>query len=270
MMRVINVDDVTVVKNSCILLDNISFDIEMGSFVSLIGDNGSGKSSLIKVMTGFLKYNGYININGYYLDDNGINDIRKVISVVFDNMDEEVLGNSVWDNLVMSLIHMGKSDKYINDSVKEVCNLFDINVDVLNKKMVLLDDDLKQRVVIASAVISKPSILFLDNCFSLLSSKSKKKIMKILNKLCKVNKMTVIMATNDLDFVLDTDRVIILSSGKIIADGSVKNVFKDKNLIEKHNFSLPFVVELSFLLMKKGVIDNIYFNERKLVDALWK
>ena len=270
MMRVINVDDVTVVKNGNIILDNISFDIEMGSFVSLIGNNGSGKSSLIKVMAGLCNYNGYININGYYLDDIQVNDIRKIMSVVFDDIDEEILGNTVWDNLVMSLIHLGKSDKYIKRRIGEVCSLFDIDKGLLNKKMILLDSEDKNKVLIASAVMSKPSILLLDDCLSMFSYKNKKKIMNILNRLCKEDKMTIIMATNDLDLIFNTSKVMILLNGRLVANGPVKNVFKNKKDIKKYSCSLPFIVDLSMKLIDKGIINNIYLDERKLVDALWK
>ena len=170
MMQVINVDDVTVVNNDRIVLDKISFDVDMGSFVSIIGNNGSGKTSLIKTLSGFMRYSGYISINGYYLDDVGINDIRKVISVVLDSIDEGVLDVTVYDNLVMSLIHMGKSDKYIKKRLDEVCNLFDIDNKIFDKKMLLLDNELKQIVLLASAIMSEPSILLLDNFVDYLSN----------------------------------------------------------------------------------------------------
>ncbi len=259
-----------VVKNSNIILNDISFDIEMGSFVSVIGDNGSGKSTLIKVLSGLLKYSGYININGYYLDDSGINDIRKGISVVFDNIDEEILGNTVWDNLVMSLIHLGKSDKYIKKRIGEVCSLFGIDKDLLNKKIILLDEGLRQKIRIASAIMSKPSILLLDDCLCMLSNKDKKIVVKVLKKMCKNENMTVIMATHDIEDVLNTDRVMIMDNGKITVDGPVKSIFNDKEKIKKYNFDLPFVVELSLKLIDKGIIDNVYLDERKLVDILWK
>ena len=269
-MQVINVNDVTVVNENNIRIRNISFSIEMGSFVSIIGKNGSGKSSLIKLMSGILNYNGYININGYYLDDVGIKDIRRITSVVFDNMDEEILENIVRDNLVMSLVNMGKSDTYINKRLIEICSLFDFDRSILNKKMILLDNDLRQKVLIASAVISKPSILFLDDCLSLLSKKDKNNVLGILKKLCLNEKMTILMTTNDMEDVLKTDEVIVMDNGEIVIQGRVKNVFKDVNKIKKYNIDLPFVASLSMKLIDKGIIDNIYLDEKKLVGALWK
>ncbi len=273
MMQVINVDDVTVVNNDRIVLDKISFDVDMGSFVSIIGNNGSGKTSLIKTLSGFMRYSGYISINGYYLDDVGINDIRKVISVVLDSIDEGVLDVTVYDNLVMSLIHMGKSDKYIKKRLDEVCNLFDIDNIIFDKKMLLLDNELKQIVLLASAIMSEPSILLLDNCLAKLSDKNKKKIVKLLKKMCKDYNMTILMTTLDTDILFETDRVIFLDNGVIVADDSVKSLFKSRKKIEelsKNSVSLPFMVDLSMKLINKGAINDIYLDERKLVDALWK
>lgn len=269
-MQVINVNNVTVVNDNNIIIRNISFNVEMGSFVSIIGKNGSGKSSLIKLMAGFLKYNGYININGYYLDDIGMKDIRRITSVVFDNIDEEILENTVKDNLVMSLVNMGKSNAYVNKRLIEICSLLDIDKSILNKKMVLLDNGLRQKVLIASAIMSKPSILFLDDCLSFLSKKDKNKVLNILKKLCLDDKMTVLMATNDMEDVLKTKDVIVMDNGEILVQGHVKNVLKDVNKIKKFNLDLPFIVSLSMKFIDEGIIDNIYLDERKLVGALWK
>lgn len=270
MMRVINVDSVNVVKNGHVVLNNVSLNIEMGTFVSIVGNNGSGKTSLIRVLTGLDKYNGYININGYYLDDVGINDIRKVINVVFDDLDSVILGNTVWDNLVVNLVHLGKSDSYIKKRVEEICVLFDIDRNILDKKMVLLDNSLKQRIMLASAVISKPSILLLDNCMYKFSVKDRKKIMNILNKLRKEESMTILMVTHNMEDVLMTDRVIVMDKGSIVMDGTVKGIFKDKKKVEKYGVSVPFVVELSMEFIKKNKLDNIYLDKGKLVELLWK
>ena len=270
MMRVINVDDVTVVKNSSIILNNISFNTEMGSFVSIVGNNGTGKSTLIRTLVGLEKYNGYININGYYLDKIGIYDIRKGVSVVFDDMYQELLGNTVWDNLVINLVHLGKSDDYINKRVKEICNIFDIDDGILNKKMVLLNNGLRQKILIASAVMSKPSILFLDDCLHQLDVKDKEMIISILNKLRKDNKMTIIMTTNDIEDILYSDNVMVLNNGEIIINSTIKNLYKYIDKLEQCVLKLPFIMDLSYRLMDRGLIDNVYVDKRKLVDVLWK
>ena len=270
MMRVINVDDVTVVKNSSIILNNISFDVEMGSFVSIIGNNGSGKSTLIRTLVGLEKYNGYININGYYLDKEGIYDIRKGVSVIFDDMYQKLLGNTVWDNLVTSLVHLGKNDDYINKQVADICNIFNIDDGILNKKMVLLDNGLRQKILVAAAIISKPSILLLDDCLHQLNVKDKEMVINILNKYRKDNKMTIIMTTNDMEDILYSNNVIGLDKGKIIFNSTVKNLYKYKSKIEECGLSLPFIMDLSYRLMDKDIIDNIYVDKRKLVDVLWK
>lgn len=269
-MQVINVNNVSVVDGNNIILRDISFDVDMGTFVSIIGKNGSGKSTLIKLLAGFLRYSGYIDINGYFLDDIGIRDIRKVASVVFDNMNEELLGNTVWECLAMNLINLGKSENYIKNRLGEVCSLFGIDKDLLNKKMILLDNSLRQKILIASAIMSRPSILFLDDCLSLLSGRDKHQVIGILKKLCIKDKMTVLMVTNNVEDVLESNEVIVLDNGEIMFKGNVKNIFRDIKKISKYNFDLPLIVELSIKLIDEGIINNIYLDDKKLVGALWK
>ena len=270
MMRVINVDDVTVVKNSNVILNNISFDVEMGSFISIVGNNGSGKSTLIRSLLGLENYNGYININGYYLDEVGIYDIRKGVSAVLDDKYQKFLGNTVKDTLIINLVHLGKSDKYINNQIDDICDLFNIDKSILNKKMALLNNRMRQKILIAAAIISKPSILLLDNCLHRLNDIDKKMIMKILNKLRKEDKMTIIMTTNDMEDILFGDNVIVMDKGRIIVNSTIKNLYKYKDKIEDCGIRLPFVIDLSCRLLDNGLINNVYVDKRKLVDELWK
>lgn len=270
MMQVVSLDNVTVVKNNEVILDRISFEVEMGSFVYVIGNNASGKSTLIKTIGGLLKYSGYININGYYLDDVGVNSIRENVSTVLSDIDEEILGNTVWDNLVMPLIFLNKSESYIKKRVADICSLLKINKRILNKKMVLVDDSLRKKILIASAIISKPSILLLDDVLNKMSFDDKQLVLTALNKIRNEENMTIIMATNNVEDIFSGDYVIVLNQGKMVMNDKIKGVFSNINKLKECGFNLPFVVELSLFLLDKGLIDNIYVDERKLVDALWK
>ena len=118
MIGIINLDSVNFVKDGRIILDNLSFSISKGTFVSIVGANGSGKSTLIKILAGICTYNGYININGYYLDKSNIDVIRKNVSVVFDDIDGSIIDDTVYDNLVMELLHMNKDKKWLVQELK--------------------------------------------------------------------------------------------------------------------------------------------------------
>ncbi|MEE3344088.1 MAG: ATP-binding cassette domain-containing protein [Bacilli bacterium] len=270
MLRVINVENVSVKKNGYILLNDLTFEVRMGTFVSIIGGNGSGKSTLIRLLVGLEKYNGFININGYFFDDDSKYDILSGVSVVFDELNSELLGITVKDCLMLGLVGLGKSKVYIDKKINEICQLFKIDKMILNKKIVLLDNALRQRLLIASAVITEPTILLLDDCMHQLSINERNNIISILNKLKKDKKMSIIMVTHDMNDVLKSDRVLVMNNGSIVMDGSVKSVFKQKDKLLNYGLQLPIVVDLSLMLMKRGKISNIYLNERKLVDALWK
>ena len=269
MMKVIAVDDLIVIRDKNIILNNISFDIEMGSFVSIIGANGSGKSTLVKTLAGLVDYSGYISINGFYLD-NDINNIYNSVSYVFGEYDNMILGNTVYDNLLMGLNHLKLSNKEIDAKIDKICKMFDLEKDILDKNMGFLNNDLRQKIMIASALISEPSILILDDCLHQLSVKDRNKIIRLLNKLKEERNMTILMVTHNMEDIFTSDRVMVVDKGKIVMDGSVKEIFLDKEKIKNYGLDIPFVVDLSLQLIKNNKINNIYFNQRKLVDELWK
>ena len=269
MMKVINVDDLIVVREGNIILSNISFDIKMGSFVSIVGANGSGKSTLIKTLAGLIDYSGYISINGFYLEDD-ISKIYKSVSYVFDGVDSLILGNTVYENLLIELSHLNLSDKEVDERINNICEMFDIDKSILGKNMVLLNNDLKQKIKIAAAIISEPSILILDDCLHQLSVKDRNIVIKMLNKLKKEKNITIVMVTHNMEDTLNSDRIIVMDKGKIVMDGSVREVFLDKDKIVDYGLNLPFIVDLSLELIKNKKINHIYFNQRKLVDELWK
>ena len=269
MIGIINLDSVNCVKDGRIILDNLSFSISKGTFVSIVGANGSGKSVFLKILAGICTYNGYINVNGYYLDKSNIDVIRKNVSVVFDDIDGSIIDDTVYDNLVMELLHMNKDKKYIDKRVEEICSLFGIR-DILYRNMNLLSNSERQKVLIASSLISKPDILLLDDCMHQMSNKDRKDIIDILNKIKKKEGLTIIMATHNTEDVMFTDRVMVLDRGKITLDGTPTSIFKRRDILDKCGVSIPFVIDLSLRLVDKGIIKHVYFDVRKLVDAVWK
>ena len=172
MTKIINLDDVTKVINGSIILDKLSFSIEKGTFVSIVGGNGSGKSTLVKILAGLYSYNGYININGYRLDDDNINLIRKNVSVILSEMDDNITMDTVYDVLIMVLVELGKSDVYIRKRVNDICNVFGIR-NILYRDMRLISNSERQKVMIAASIMEVPDILILDDYMHQLNVKDK-------------------------------------------------------------------------------------------------
>lgn len=269
MIRVINFDNVNCCCGNKILLRNLNFSVEKGSFVSIVGETGSGKSTLVKVMAGLLPYNGYININGYCLDSDNIYNIRKNVRVVFGDMDSYFVGNTVYEELDVGLENMGTAREKIKKDIDKVVKEFGLE-SIVSKEIVSLTNSEKQMVSLASALVCNPSILIMDDCLNKLSSLELKRVLDIICDYRKKKKLTVIMVTHNMESVLCGNRVIVLNDGKVVMDGSTVSVLKQRDKLVKFGVGSTFCADMSIKLLNKGVINHIYLDMEKLVDRLWK
>ena len=269
MRSVINVSNVSVKLGDKLVIKNMSMDISGNSFVSIVGSNGSGKSTFIKTLAGLVKYNGYININGYVLDDENISSIRQGMAVVLDDVHTQFMGETVFDDLIFNMENLRYSKSEIEKRVEYISELFRLK-DILNTEVKYITNSDRQRLAIAASLTTNPSILLLDDCLHQLSVQDKKEVLDILKKYRKENKVTIIMTTHNMDDVMYTDRVIVFHDGVIVQDGSVISTFKNRDLMNRNGLKVPFVILLSLKLMDKGVTDHIYLDIGKLVRELWK
>lgn len=269
MIRIINFDGVSYSKEGKVILDNLNFSIEKGSFVSIIGGNGSGKSSLVGVLAGINKYSGYINVDGYFLSDDYIHEIRKKVSVVLDDVSNMMIGATVCDEISLKLNNLGMDEFEIGKRVLEFARLFKIE-DILNKGIDSITNSERQKINVVVALINYPDVVVLDDCLHQLSVSDKKIVFEVLNRYKKEKKMTVIMVTHDMEDVIGSDRVIVLNCGKVVMDGSVIRVFKKRDKLFSLGIRVPFVIDLSLRLMDKGIVNHVYLDMRKLVDGIWK
>lgn len=251
------------------LFNYFCLEIEKNTFVSLVGLNGSGKSALIKAMIGYIKTKGYINVDNYYVDERNMMEVRKTFGVVFDRINDNLVGDTVFDNLTFTLNNLQYDKDEINYLVKEVCDNFNLN-NILTKKISNLTNSEKQKVAIASIIIYKPKIIILDDCINQLTRKEKDRLFEILKSYKKKYKITIILVTHDLEDTINADRIIVLDKGKIILDDTPFKVYKRHDKMKSLGFKLPFMIELSLKLMNLNLIDHIYLEKEKLVDDLWK
>lgn len=269
MFNVISLDNVSLAMNNKMLFSNLNLEVASGSFVSIIGKSNSGKSSFVKLLAGLLQYRGYININGYSLDDENISSIRKGVSVVFSDDCREFSNFLVYDILSLELVHMGLDRKTIDKKVSDVSSKFLLD-DILYTQMGEISESRQVLVMVLSSVLSGCNILIMDDCLDKIIDKDKNKLMKYLKKLKKTDDLTVLMTTHEMENVLYCDKVIVLDEGKKVYDDSIRHLFEDRQVLKKFDIEVPFVVNLSYRLVKEGRISNICLDERKLVDELWK
>lgn len=249
-MQVVQIKNLNFNHGENVIFNNFNLNISEGKFVTILGKNGSGKTTLAKILGGFYKKNILIY---------GENDYQN-IKVIFDDLD--------FDGIVMNILInslKGLDKKEISDRVIEVSKLFGFDK-LLNKDYDTLCLKDKKIVNLGIGILSKPKVLVLDNILEGLDKKNKNIILKKLKKL----KITMINLSNDVNDALISDEVVIIGGGKVLLKGSKKRVLEDENFFETYDMELPFTVNLSNKLKFYELIDRVYFDDKKLVDDLWK
>lgn len=235
-------------------IDDISFEVERGSYVSFLGHNGSGKSTLAKLLVGLLPLNdGEITISGVQLNKENITKIRNKVAIVFQNPDNQFIGATVEDDIAFSLENRCAS----REDMLKLVPLYAEKVGVLpflKKEPGYLSGGQKQRVAIADALIINPDILILDEATSMLDPKGKKEIFGLIDEMRKENpSLTIISITHDVEEANYSDQIIVLEKGKIVAQDKPEKIFTNDELISAHKLEVPFVYQMQKELKKRGI-----------------
>lgn len=250
-------------------IDDISLEIERGSFTAILGKNGSGKSTLAKNLNGLLlPTEGVIYVNGFdTADDEHIWDVRQSAGMVFQNPDNQLVSAIVEDDVAFGPENLGIEPSEIRRRVDKA--LKDVNMDAFKGKPPhLLSGGQKQRVAIAGVVAMKPSCIIFDEPTAMLDPKGRSEIMSIIKELHEEG-ITVVFITHFMEEAVNADRVIIMHDGKIFLDGTPQEVFAQKDKVLSVNLDIPPAVELAEKLRQKGidVPENIITME-EMVDYL--
>ncbi|MBR6473387.1 MAG: energy-coupling factor transporter ATPase [Firmicutes bacterium] len=250
-------------------LDNVNLDIQEGSFTAIIGKNGSGKSTLAKNLNGLLiPTSGAVFVDGYdTADDDSIWEIRQRAGMVFQNPDNQLVSSIVEDDVAFGPENLGIDPAEIRRRVDKA--LEDVNMGQYKQKAPhLLSGGQKQRIAIAGVVAMKPKIIIFDEPTAMLDPKGRKEIMKIIEELHSEG-ITVILITHFMEEVVGADRVIIMSEGRVLLDGTPYEVFSQAETIRAANLEVPLMVELGERLRKEGLdIPKGIINEEEMVKAI--
>ena len=268
MDNIIQIKDLNFTYQDQVIFKNLNLNIKKNSFVSIIGPNGSGKSTLIRILSGLNSYDGYITINGHYLNKENIKIIRRTLGVVFDNPDNQFIGQTVIDDLAFNLENLSYSKEEINKEISYIAKLFKIEKILLSEPS-NLNNSTKQKVAIASALIHKPKILMLDESLHQLDNKDKKIVFKALETYKKEHDLTIILITHNQEDTILSDRIIVIDKQKIILDGKVEEVYTKEKILYNLGIEIPFIIKLSINLKLYDLIDEIYLDKDKLVNKLW-
>ncbi|MDC4163562.1 energy-coupling factor transporter ATPase [Mycoplasma bradburyae] len=249
------------------VLKNVSYEIYEKEYVCIVGHNGSGKSTMSKLLTGILKpQSGTIYLFGYAISRDNIKFLRDNVGIIFQNPDNQFIGITAEDDIAFGLENrkIPRSEiKRIIDSVADQVGIKEI----LKFEPHKLSGGQKQRVAIASVLAINPSIILFDESTSMLDPKGKKDIKNFMLQLRNQGK-TVISITHDMEEVVNCDRVLVMDHGNLIKQGNPHEIFKDKQFLKEINLDIPFSLDLAMQLneLDNKIQTTLKYNE--LIDNI--
>ena len=250
-------------NTSTTLLKNINFFVNKGEFISVMGPNGCGKSTLARLLNATLiTTSGEIYIDGLNTKNHSI-EIKKKIGMVFQNPDNQIISSTVEEEIAFGLENLCIPTKEMKIKIKN--SLHEVGLDGFEKKSIhSLSGGQKQKLIIASILAMKPEIIIFDEPTSMLDPDSKKNILNTILKLKNIYKITIILITHYINEALHSDKVVLMNKAKIISIKPPKELFSDVDLITKNGIlPLPSTDILHFL--KANGYNNL--NTKKFYNA---
>lgn len=234
-------------------LNNISFKINEGEFVAIVGSNGSGKSTLAKHANALLlPSEGTVVVNSYDTkDDEKLWEIRKSVGMVFQNPDNQIVATIVEEDIAFGVENLGVPREEIVKRVDDALNMVEMNEN-RGKAPHMLSGGQKQRVAIAGVLALHPNVVVFDESTAMLDPKGRKEVMDIAKKLHKDNK-TIIFITHFMEEAAMAQRVIVLNDGVIVSDGKPIEIFNDVKMLESLSLDVPRSVILANRLKDAGI-----------------
>jgi len=240
-------------KDSIKAIDDMNVEIEKGSFTAVIGKNGSGKSTFAKNTNALLlPGGGAVYVNGFdTADEEKVWDIRQTVGMVFQNPDNQLVSSIVEDDVAFGPENLGAAPDEIRKRVDESLDAVGMYE---HRKMAphLLSGGQKQRIAIAGVIAMTPECIVFDEPTAMLDPSGRREVMNIIKELNDKG-ITIILITHFMDEAATADRIIIMEDGKIVLDGTPKEVFREADYIESLSLDVPFAVQAARKLREKGV-----------------
>ena len=268
-------DNMIVINKLCfkydrkVIFNNLSLSIKKGTFTTILGNNGCGKSTLVRLLSGLENSNGSIVIDGIVLNNMTLSSIRRKLSVVFENPDNTLISETVMEDLAFPLENLNCSRDFIYSKINEISNYLGIG-HLLNRCPRDLSGGEKQLVGLGCSLITGPELLILDEAFSMVDSLSKLNMLKLLRKIKKDFNVTILNITHDIEESVYGDDIFVIDGGKVVIHDSKKNVYRQESKLNELGFELPFMVNLSNKLSYYDLLDKVVYDMEDMVDLLWK
>ncbi|MFU0827064.1 MAG: Energy-coupling factor transporter ATP-binding protein EcfA1 [Lachnoclostridium sp.] len=251
-------------------IDHVDIDVNQGDFVAILGHNGSGKSTMAKHINAILTpTEGTVWVNGMNTrDEDKIWDIRQTAGMVFQNPDNQIIGTVVEEDVGFGAENLGVPTeeiwKRVEESLKAV-GMYEYRKHSPNK----LSGGQKQRVAIAGIMAMKPQCIVLDEPTAMLDPIGRKEVIKTVLELNKKEKVTVLLITHYMEEVIYADKVIVMDKGKVVMQGTPREIFSRVDELKQYRLAVPQVTELAYELKKSGLnIPEGILTVEELVEAI--
>lgn len=254
-----------------VVLDGVTLDIEEGSFVTVLGHNGCGKSTLAKHMNAILlPTGGSVYVDGIdTADGNRWLDIRRTVGMVFQNPDNQIVANVVEEDVAFAPENLGVPPQELRERVDRALEIVGMSRYVKHAPH-RLSGGQKQRVAIAGVIAMRPRCIVLDEPTAMLDPVGREEVLRTILRLNREQHTTVVLITHHMDEAAMADRLIVMDHGKVFADGAPKEVFQDVEGLKSIGLTVPDTVGLLYELRKSGLelpLDALSVEE--CADALY-
>ncbi len=262
------VENLTFAYDQHLIFDKLNLKIKRGSWTTIIGPNGGGKSTLMKIMIGELKAEGTILVDGQLLTRKNQREYYKKIYLLSEMPDDKFISETVRDEIAFVLENKKRDPIEIEKKVNQIAKKLKIT-HLLNKSPYQLSGGEKQIVCLAAMLAHEPTVVLLDETLNRIDFEQKNQILKMLNQLRREKGLTILAITHNLDEAIDADQIIVLDHGKIVLNGTKMEVLREEKILNRLGVDIPFMVSLSIKLNHYNLLRGIELDMDKLVTKLW-
>ncbi|WP_454387112.1 energy-coupling factor ABC transporter ATP-binding protein [Streptococcus sp. Marseille-Q8145] len=257
-------------KSEDYILKDVSFHVKQGEWLSIVGHNGSGKSTTVRLIDGLLEAeSGDIIISGDKLTADNVWEKRRQIGMVFQNPDNQFVGATVEDDVAFGLENQGMDYPMMVKRVHEALGLVGMQ-NFKEREPARLSGGQKQRVAIAGVVALQPDIIILDEATSMLDPEGRLELIRTVKEIKDKNHLTVISITHDLDEISLSDRVLVMKNGQVESTATPRELFSRPDL-EDLGLDQPFVNQVKAAMIQTGLtLPETYLTEKELQEQLWE
>ncbi len=250
-------------------IDTVSFHVKQGEWLSIVGHNGSGKSTVVRLIDGLLEAeSGEIYIDGKKLTRETIWEIRSKIGIVFQNPDNQFVGATVEDDVAFGLENQGIPRGEMLQRVEKAIDQVGM-LKFKDREPSRLSGGQKQRVAIAGIIALRPTIIILDEATSMLDPEGREDLMAVMRELQKKFQLTIISITHDLSEIALSDRTLVFQKGKLESSMTPRELFS-RNDLNEIGLDKPFSKQVQESLSSHFPLKQDYLTESELLDQLWE